>query len=74
MGSALLVDMSCETVEAINLFGVSIDPTAPFNPLQPTVFGMRCSLRESGRIFRINIRNFKLWKMPKLLNFMFPEG
>ena len=31
-------------------------------------------LREIGRIFSIEIRNMKLWKMPKLLNFTFPEG
>jgi len=36
------------------------------------IFGV--SLKEIGRIFSIKIRNFQLWKMPKLLNFKFPEG
>jgi len=44
-----------------------------FNPLQPEVFGEKFSFREIGRIFSVKIRNFKLWKMPKLLNFTFPE-
>jgi len=42
--------------------------------LEPKVFGMKFSLREVGGIFSTKIRNFKLWKMPKLLNFMFSEG
>ena len=32
------------------------------------------SLREIGRIFAIKLRNFKLRKMPKYLNFRFPKG
>ena len=42
-------------------------------PWEPKVFGVK-SLREIGRIFSTEIRNFKLWKMPKLLNFRLPEG
>jgi len=44
------------------------------NPLQPKVFGVKFRFREIGRIFPTKIRNFKLCKMPKLLNFRFPEG
>jgi len=33
-------------------------------PYQPKVFGVKFSLREIERIFYIDIRNFKLWKMP----------
>jgi len=40
---------------------------------QPKVFGVK-SLREIGRIFSIQTRNFKLGKMPKSINFRFPEG
>ena len=36
------------------------------NPLQPEVFGVKFSLREIGRVFLTKIRNFKLFKMPKL--------
>jgi len=35
-----------------------------FNPKQPEVFGVKVSLREIKRNFSIEIRNFKLWKMP----------
>jgi len=35
---------------------------------------MKFSLREVGRKFSIELRNFKVWKMPKLLNFRFSEG
>ena len=35
---------------------------------------MKFSLREIRGIFPIKLRNFKLWKMTKLLNFRFPEG
>jgi len=34
---------------------------------------MKFTLREIGRVFSIEIRNIKLWKMPKLLNFRFLE-
>jgi len=44
------------------------------NPLQPKVFGVKFRLREIGRIFSTKIRNFKLWKMPKLVDFRFLEG
>jgi len=37
-----------------------------FNPLQPKVFGVKFSLRETERIFFTKIRKFKLFKMPKL--------
>ena len=39
-----------------------------------SVFGVKFSLGEIGRIFLYNLRNFKLWKMPKLFHFRFPEG
>jgi len=35
---------------------------------------VKFSLREIRRIFPIELRYFKLWKMPKLLNIRFPEG
>ena len=35
---------------------------------------MKLSLREIGRIFSIKIRNFELWRMPKLLNFIVSGG
>ena len=37
-------------------------------------FGVKFSSREIESIVTIEIRNFKLWEMPKLLNFRFPEG
>ena len=43
---------------------VSIEPNAPLNPLQPKKSGVKFSSREIERIFSIEIRNFKLWKMP----------
>jgi len=44
------------------------------NPYSLKVFGVKFGLRKIGRIFSIKIRNIKLWKMPKLLNFVFTEG
>ena len=44
------------------------------NPKQPKVFGVKFSLSEIRRIFFIKMRNYKLRKVPKLLNFSFPEG
>jgi len=44
------------------------------NPQQRKVFGKKFSLRENRRIFPIKLRNFKLWKIQKLLNVGFPEG
>jgi len=44
------------------------------NPQQPKVFRAKFSLRGIGRFFPIKIRNFKLWKMPELIIFSFPEG
>jgi len=41
---------------------------------QRTWSGVKLSLRELGRIFPTKTRNYKLWKMPKLLNFRFPVG
>ena len=35
---------------------------------------MKFNLREIQRIFPIKLRYLKLRKMPKLLNFRFPEG
>jgi len=35
---------------------------------------VKLSLRGIEKMFSIKIRNFKLWKMPKLFNFRFPEG
>jgi len=35
---------------------------------------VKLDLRETGRIFYTITRNFKLWEMPKLLNFRFLEG
>ena len=37
-------------------------------------YGLIFSLREIQRIFPVELSSFKLWKMPKLLNFRFPEG
>jgi len=37
------------------------------------VFRVKFSLRKIGRIFSIKMENFKLGKMPKLLNFRSPE-
>ena len=46
-----------------------------FNQEQPKVLGVKFCLREIERIFFPNkVRNFQLWKMPKLLNFRFLEG
>jgi len=62
------------------LFPYSVIHTPAFdikkllNPKQPKVFGLKLSLREIGGIFSFTVRNFKLWKMPQLLNFGFPEG
>jgi len=44
------------------------------NPQQPRVFRVKFSFREIGGTFSTKIRNFKLWEMPKLLNFRFSEG
>jgi len=44
-----------------------------FNPKKPKVFGVKFSFRKIGRIFSTKVRNFKLWRMPKLLNFRFLE-
>jgi len=41
---------------------------------QPKVFEVKYRLRKIGRIVSIELQSFKLWKMPKLLNFRFPEG
>ena len=40
----------------------------------PKVFGVKFGLKVIRRFFTIEIRNIKLWQMPKLLNFRFPEG
>jgi len=53
---------------------VSMSVHGQFNPQQPKVFGIKFGSREIKKIFSIELRNFKLWKMPKLLNFRFPEG
>jgi len=45
-----------------------------FNPQQPKIFGVKFSLRAIKRIFLIKLRNSKLWKMSKLLNFRLSEG
>jgi len=34
---------------------------------------VKISLRANEKIFPIKLRNFKLWKMPELLNSRFPE-
>jgi len=44
-----------------------------FNQQRPKVFGVKCSLRDIGRFFPTETRNFERWKMPKLLNFRFSE-
>ena len=44
------------------------------NPQQPKEFGVKFSLREIRRTLPIKLRNFNIWKMPKVLNFRFPEG
>jgi len=44
------------------------------NSLQPKVFGVKFSLRETGTIFFTKIRNFKPFKILKLLNLRFQEG
>jgi len=44
-----------------------------FSTLQPTVFGVKCSLENVEGLFPIELSNFKLWEMSKLLNFRFPE-
>jgi len=41
---------------------------------KPKEFKVKFGLREIQRIFTIELRYFKLWKMPKLLNFRFPEA
>jgi len=46
---------------------------ATVNPQQPKVFGAKFRLKEVRRIFLIELRNFKLWKMPKLLTLRFLE-
>jgi len=43
------------------------------NPQQPKITGVKFSSEEIGRIFSTKIRDFKLWKMPQLLNFRLPE-
>jgi len=42
-------------------------------PYQHKVFGVKLGLREIENIFSTIIHNFKLLKMPKLLNFRFLE-
>jgi len=44
------------------------------NPYQPKVFEVKFRLREIGKILFTKISNFKLWKIPKVLNLRFPEG
>jgi len=39
--------------------------TGVVNPKQPKVFGVKFSSREIEKVFPIQMRNFKLWKMPK---------
>jgi len=39
-----------------------------------TVLGVKFSLREIGRISPTEIRNLKLWKMPKFLILGFQKG
>jgi len=36
-----------------------------FSPQQPKVFGVKFSLGKIKRVFSVEIRNLKLWKMPK---------
>ena len=53
---------------------ITFNANALFKPLQPKVFGVKFRLWEIASIFSTKIRNFKLWKMTKLINFRFPEG
>jgi len=48
-------------------------PLGEFKTAQSTVFGVKFSLREIEKRNTTKIRNFRLWKMPKLLNFRFLE-
>jgi len=43
-----------------------------FQPV--TVFGVKSSFRKIERVFSIEVRNLKLWEMPKLLNFRLLVG
>ena len=38
-----------------------------------SIYGVKFSLREIRKVFSIKLRNFQLWKLPKLLDFRFPE-
>jgi len=49
-------------------------PLLPLNPLRLRLLAVKFSLREIGKIFSIEIRNFKPWKMPKLLKFQVFRG
>ena len=44
------------------------------NPYQPKAFGVKFSLREILRIFSIELRNFKLCEMPRVLILGFQRG
>jgi len=44
------------------------------NPKQPKVFEVKFSFREIRRISPIKSRSFRLWKLPELFDFRFPEG
>jgi len=70
----LLVVKFKNHIEENFFINVKADALASVNPKQPKVLGLKFSLGDIGRIFAIKICNFKLWKMPKLLNFRFPDG
>jgi len=53
---------------------VAISIKTSINPKQPKVFGEKLSLSEIGSIFSTEVRNFKLWEMPKLFNLSFQKG
>jgi len=69
----ILLCCHCALVKRFKIEHTSLKKGS-LNPLQPKVFGVKFSLREIQMIFPIKLRNFKQWKMPKLLNFRFPEG
>jgi len=48
-------------VDAVHIFTMVITKAVSS---QPKVFGVKFSLRDIERIFSIEIRNIKLWKMP----------
>jgi len=69
------INQYCVTIQCIQLSDTYKNKHISYiNPSQLKVFGVIFSVREIRRIFPIKLHNFQLWKMPKSLNFRFPDG